>query len=232
MKLVRLNKAFTPYDNIFKYVETLDDNVNAIVIALDSLIHKDKSEFVQHYKESALRLTEKGYSDLYKPNVIALYTLLEAAVRDLITALFKEYKTTLDKVKEVQKIKISVIEFETLTEHERYDYLYSEYERDVVKGEKYGVSRFKKLLDPLGINIIVEDENEKVILELAQIRNCIIHRNAIVDKKLLTECPWLKSDYKIGDEIIIMQKHFKRYIHSVIVFSSDLEEAVREYITS
>jgi hypothetical protein len=60
---------------------------------------------------------------------------------------------------------------------------------------------------------IVDDDVRKDMLELSEMRNVIVHRGSLADRKLLQACPWLPLKPK--DKIVIDHATCNRYVKAV-----------------
>jgi hypothetical protein len=155
---------------------------------------------------------ENGFPFLYNQASLMLYSHLEGAIKRFVTEFFK-INGAIETINELSKIKITISEFLKLDETERLEYLFQQYEKTVTIGLQYGVTRFETLLKPIGFAGKVDLGIQKVIFELSQVRNNIIHRGGFADKHLINSCPWLK--YKIGDAVKITQAQYEKY-HAVV----------------
>jgi len=58
------------------------------------------------------------------------------------------------------------------------------------------------------------------IFILQQVRNCIVHNDAVVDKKFQNNCNWL--GYKIGERITITKEDYLAYEFSVLTYIQEV----------
>lgn len=77
---------------------------------------------------------------------------------------------------------------------------------NAVKGlrQKHGVDSFEPVLDHFALSGEVDQDTKKTIWEINHIRNVIVHRRSIADRRLVEACPWL--GVKIGEAIVISHK--------------------------
>jgi len=92
----------------------------------------------------------------------------------------------------VQKLKVKLGDYILLSKAEQAHYLVELLEQDLASSLKQGVSRFENLLNPFSLGGPLPDGCAKTLFELQQVRNVVAHRNGIVDRRLKSECPWLK----------------------------------------
>ena len=173
--------------------------------------HKKKLEETERIAGIAKKEIDAGFPFLYTQSAIMLYSYLEGAIKRLIITFLKN--NNISKIKEVANIKIIFSEFIGLDEGEKYDYIFSQYEKSITMGIQYGINRFESLLSPIGLNGKVNPSLSKNIFELSQLRNNILHRGGTVDKYLKSNCPWLK--YELGETIRITNEQYEKYYSSI-----------------
>lgn len=227
----KIFKGLNPFDTISRYVNETDINSIVMMTAIDELKKNTLMTDNSILQQSINSITANQFNYLYKPMVISLYTILEATIKDLIITLFAIETELVEKIDAVRNVKVSVIEYNNLKDdYERYLYVYEEYEKKIFTSEahKYGVGRFEALLKPLNLSGQVPQPVEKQILELAQVRNCLVHRAGIVDRGLLKSCDWLKQSYKLGEEIIINTQVYMNYTIAVRDYTAILTKRITE----
>lgn len=126
------------------------------------------------------------------------------------------------------RIKITLAEFEILENDERMRLLINELERSLRSQFKDGVSRFEAILSVFGFSGAVDDDTRKNIYEMFHIRNIIVHRASIADRKFVRACPWL--GYSIGDSVKVSHEDWGRYLAAVADYSACLIERVNSYL--
>jgi len=79
----------------------------------------------------------------------------------------------------------------------------------IVTSLKLGVGRFETIVESVGLYGKIDRIVRKVFLELSQVRNLVVHKSSVVDKKFLDICPWFKS--KTGQPLILTAYDFGLY---------------------
>lgn len=164
--------------------------------------------------------TDEGMPFLHNQLTISLYSILEGSIKQLIILFFTK-KEDLYEIDELRKINVGFIQYHSMDETEKYEYLFSEYEKKIASGTNYGLERFEKLLKPIGLKGKgdISSAINICILELAQIRNSLLHRGGKVDRMFLEKCPWLKKDgFKIGQTIKIDSEKYHFYSKGAEVY--------------
>lgn len=220
--LLRSLENITSIDNLFR--------ANKDALRKSILLHDLYKSLIKDYEMSESRLetlndlkdaadlckieVDKDFAQLNIQHTVMLYAYLEATIKRFVIAVFKTIDTS--KIKEVCSIKIPLIEFQKLDDDEQFDYLFSQYEKEITVGSLYSINRFEKLLTPIGFSGVVDKNASKWIFELSQQRNNILHRGGVADRHLITNCPWLK--YKINQEITVTTKQLEQYSGAIIYY--------------
>ena len=72
-----------------------------------------------------------------------------------------------------------------------------------------GVDSFESLLEHFLLSGAVLAEIKKTIWEISNIRNVIVHRNSVADRRLIKHCAWLNM--QVGDKVVITHEQLERY---------------------
>lgn len=152
--------------------------------------------------------TENGFPFFYGLATVAIWGALEAFIRDLLV-LCLENDTTFLSLEPIAKIRISLSQFELMPDEQRRYYIIDTIERDIQSKFKHGASRFESLLRTFGLGGEIEDGHKRILLELANVRNVLVHRSGIADQRLITTCPWI--GFKMGERVKVNSDMFSRY---------------------
>jgi hypothetical protein len=115
------------------------------------------------------------------------------------------------------KIRIPLGVFESLEKDERMRLIASEYERSEITGRRHGSERCEAALEPLGLSGPVEPDIKKDFHEIHHIRNVLVHRGGIADRRIVEGCPWLCL--KSGDRIAVSHEMQRRYNMAVVNYT-------------
>ena len=80
------------------------------------------------------------------------------------------------------------------------------------------------ILGAFGLHIALEPSNEQLLSELAELRNVILHRGGVIDRRFKNKCPW-RSD-KVGDRVLVSYELMRRYFEVAGDFAVKLIGAV------
>lgn len=120
--------------------------------------------------------------------------------------------STLDACKNdevLYRLKGPLLEFRAASPEEQSEFLAQLLKNAVDAPLKLGIGRFEAVLDPCGLGGGVHDLVRRVLLELSQVRNLVVHRSARVDKRILEHCPWLRA--RAGEELRVSAADFSIY---------------------
>lgn len=174
---------------------------------------------IQRFEENAKfakEQIEKGFPILYGLAIVGLWGALEAFVEDLSVDWIKRHPVVLQN-DAIARIKVPLAEFDSLNSEERRVFLV----REIASiNKKSGISGFEDLLGLLGISGSVDRELRRIIFEMHQTRNLIVHRASIADRKFVESCPWLK--YKTGDTISITGRQYSMFRDAAIAYVTNV----------
>lgn len=165
--------------------------------------------FLQQVEETAADERAADFPLLHGTGVILIWGALEAAVRDFLVRWLTVFPDE-RKIPELQKIRVSVGEYDPLSEEERMRYVVGIAEREWSAALKPGAGRFDSLLKPFGLAPDRPAELTTTLLELAATRNVIVHRASVADKKFVDLCPWLNAS--VGQRVNVGSSDFQRFI--------------------
>lgn len=167
------------------------------IVVVIAKVESDDSEDTARRLDSARkeadlaqREVNEGFPLLTAQTVIALWCALEAAIRLFLARWLQHNKDALE-VDAVQKLRVRIGEYEQLKDDDRYFYILDRLEQETSAPLKCGVTRFELLLEPFGLAGAVDEKDRRDLFELNQVRNCLVHRSGIADRRLVESCPWL-----------------------------------------
>jgi hypothetical protein len=151
---------------------------------------------------------QSGFSILHSHSTISLWIIVDAFCEDLAVCWLLNMPETW-KIPELSKLKISLGDYEMLSAEERARHAISELSRSLSLDLKTGVGKFSPILKLFGLEPRIGDNLRRALHELCQVRNVIVHCDGKVDRKLISECPWVT--WQIGERIKISHSIFYWY---------------------
>lgn len=167
-----------------------------------------KFERAQKEAELASTEVEKDFPVLHGFAVVALWSWMEHFVKGFVALWLTHRRDALD-VPAVQKLRVRLGEYLQLQKAEQAQFLVELLEQELASPLKRGASRFESLLQPFGLSFQLPDGCGQTLFELQQIRNAIAHRSGRADRRLRSDCPWLKL--KINQPVLVSRKMLNAY---------------------
>lgn len=139
---------------------------------------------------------------------VRLCTALETTVDGLLLAMLSDKEAWLryPGVASIKALRVDVVRLLNFSRHEQVEYLAREIRQGVAASIKEGVGRYESVLEAVGLSGPVPESVRSAMFELTEVRNVIVHRNAIADRRLKERCPTLKCE--IGRAISIPKIDF------------------------
>jgi hypothetical protein len=208
----------TPFDTFFAHVNRLRDLVGMTIQAtlqtermvplvealadvhqrprLRELLGEDnepqpwEARIADARRSAELAATElsEGFPWLHAYATVAIWAGLEAFVQDLVVTHLRR-DTRLRMEAPFMSVKASVVQYETLSDAERAEFLVSEVARNTGADLKRGVGRFETLLNAVRLGGSIEKTLTDCLFEMSQCRNLIVHRAGLADRRFAENCP-------------------------------------------
>jgi len=154
---------------------------------------------------------DRSFPLLHAQAAVSLWTSLESLIRGFLASWLANEPAARD-AEAVRKIKIPLAEFQDMPTDERWYYIVDLLDAEVQGPLKQGISRFEASLSVFGLGGAVEDDVRKDLFELCNVRNVLIHRRGVADRRLVKACPWLAL--KPGDPVAVTHEALGRYMAS------------------
>lgn len=159
------------------------------------------------------------FPTLHSQAVVSLWGSLETLVLDVAATWILNYPEVLHR-DQWRSLKIRIGEYETLDTEQKASYLASAMDQLTSGPLKAGVGRFEGLLEAIGLKGTVEEDVRRGLFELQQIRNEIVHKRSIADRKFCDACPWLAINP--GDVVLVSNTMYKNYFHISYMYVIEL----------
>jgi hypothetical protein len=167
---------------------------------------------------------ESGHPLLHAQSAVWLWGALELLIRDLLVRWLQNQPDALQR-DPLRRLRVRLGEYESLAREDRPSYLLDLLEQEVAAGLKPGVGRFETLLDIFGLAGAVPDFVRRHLFELSQVRNVLVHRRGIADRRLVEQCPWLQL--QIGDCVVVRNEQMGRYITAAFAYAMTILQRLR-----
>jgi len=150
---------------------------------------------------------EAGFPLLHAHALVGAWGAWEAAIEDTLIAILLKEEDLL-RGEAFSKVRIPLAEFELL-DKEGIRRLIEELNRGQGIGRGQGVEGSETLLNLVGLSGAVDSQIRKTIWEMHHIRNVIVHRRSVADRRLVQACPWL--NLQVGDQVVVSHDAFGSY---------------------
>lgn len=151
---------------------------------------------------------KQGFPLLHAHTLIGAWSAFESAVEDALVGILMNEPDLLQSER-FSKVRIPLAEFEALEKEERIRLLIEEIERRDNLTQRQGVDRFETLLGYVNLSGTVAPDLKKVIWELNHVRNVLVHRSAVVDRRFVQSCPWMML--RVGDKVSVTHEALSKY---------------------
>jgi hypothetical protein len=170
---------------------------------------------------------EDGFPFLFSLAVVRLWSILEALVDDLAVDFLRRPNECKDKDL-IYSLKGPLLEFATAPPERQADFL-TERLKDVVKaGLQPGVGRFEAILDPIGLGGGIDSDVRRVLFEISQVRNVIVHKAGITDQRFIEACSWL--NLKSGAPLKVNAQDFHLYTISSYYYVVEIRYRIHQFL--
>lgn len=134
---------------------------------------------------------KRGFPLLHAQATVTIWSIIETAVDDFSVDWILLHKDIL-LGKRLGKLTVPLHRFVALTEEERVRLVVEKLKQELGLEFSSGIGHFEPLLGFLGFGGGFDDDCRRYLVELGEVRNCIVHRGGMVDRKLMEACPWLE----------------------------------------
>jgi hypothetical protein len=147
-----------------------------------------------------------GFPLLHAHTLVGCWGAFEAAMEDLsIELLINE--PIWRKGEAFSRLKIPLAVYESLEPDERMRLLIQELQKGQGSSRKRGTASFEHVLNQFQLS--VDPGIKQTIWEMLNVRNVIVHRGSVADRRLVDACP--EMELKIGQLVIVTKPDLNRY---------------------
>jgi len=132
---------------------------------------------------------EKDYPYLFALVSVRLWAMAEAAAREVVVGAIKKPSGPPDRSK-LAKLKGPVGPLLGADAETQAD-LVADLLWQAPEGRFRGIGRFDAVLELIGLGGAAPSPIDEVLVELSEIRHCVVHRGGLVDRRFLDACPWI-----------------------------------------
>lgn len=213
------SRSVQTYDALLKHRERISRKEGKELDYKKIEIEKERARKKEEFAKIEL---ESDFPTLHSFFVITLWNSLEYFIHDLCVYSIRTNRSILQN-ENFSKIKITFSEYEMLDEDDRVDYVY-DHLCEAFRN-KPAISKFEDLLSivgykPYGEYGAISSTGKRLLIELQNVRNVLVHKSGIVDRKFVENCPW-KNATK-GEKLSISYSDYFQYNLAVEYYFASL----------
>ena len=182
--------------------------------------HQEAARPLENFaKEEASR----GFSYLHSIAIVRIWSILEVTVDDLVRRLFRT-PDALPAGGVISKMEGPLLPFINASAEDRAELMFVALKQKLTGALKPGVARMEELLEPFGLHGPINDAVRRLLLELGAVRNVLVHRNGITDRRFIVACPWLQC--REGRPLSLSDNHFEMYSFAADWYTLEIHQRV------
>jgi hypothetical protein len=158
--------------------------------------------------EFANKECESGFPLMHAHTVVGCWGAFEAAIEDMLVGVLMNEPEVLRR-EAFARLRIPLAEFELLDKEQRMRLLIGDLGRNSTFGRKQGVDGFEGMLAAVSLDGVIDDDIKKTIWEMHHVRNVIVHRVSLADRRLVKNCSWM--GLRIGDKVVVTHESLGSY---------------------
>ncbi len=150
-------------------------------------------------EEGGLRLTsftddqaKKDYPYLFALVSVRLWAMAEAAARETLVEAIKKPSGPPERSK-LGKVRGPIGQIVGADPNTQMD-LVADALWQSPEGRFRGIERFDAVLELIGLGGSPPSPVNDILLELSEIRHCVVHRGGLMDRRFLEACPWIQMN--------------------------------------
>src|SRR5581483_10173017 len=167
-----------------------------------------------------------GSPYLFSLGTIRLWGILEAEVDDSVAELIRT-REAVRKRPPFEKLTVPFQDYSEAPIEEQSAIVCRALKDSVGAAKKSGVKRFEVLLEPVGLVGPYDKDIQRTVSEMSAFRHVLVHRDGIVDARMLLQCPWLNLTK--GDRIVVDSRKFHRFAQSAEWLLLEYRRRLREF---
>ncbi|MCH7698005.1 MAG: hypothetical protein IH865_03590 [Chloroflexi bacterium] len=191
-----------------------------------AVISEDSEELKEAERQAALaeKEIEKDFPLLHAQALVSSWSALEVYIESLLAAWI-ENEPSARQTDIVQRLKVRLWEYEQMDVRERCLYTVQLLQREVSGPLAAGATAFESQLSLFNLGGSVPDDIRRDLFEAHHLRNVLVHRRGIADRRLVEACPWLGLE--IGQPILLGHQEFGRLSVTLLHYAAVVNDRVR-----
>jgi hypothetical protein len=230
--------ALSPFEALVDYVENLWDVLHLSLDGISMLRARpgaikalaygkeedadtaSKLSWATKIAELAQREVDNGFPIVRAQFVVALWGSMESFLDRFAAQWIINRPETL-KSDPWCNLRVRIGEYEQCDSEQKAQFVVENLEQSLGSHLRQGVNRFETVISALGIvGNPASDDVKRAIFELQQVRNVIVHKQGVADRRTCTTCPWL--NLTTGQRVQITNATCRMYYEGVMAYAVEL----------
>ena len=183
----------------------------------EKAIDEERIKEVKWAADLAESEIKNDFSLLHSHVLTGSWGALEGMIEDLTISCMQHFPSILENPK-ITRVKVPLIEFQAMSEHDRLRFLVTELQRDLGLELKGGATKFESLLALVNLGGSVDKRVRDALFECQNLRNLFAHRGGVADRKFVANCPHL--GYGVGDTVKLGNEDFSRSFFGLLTYGA------------
>ena len=185
---------------------------------------KKKLEEAKKRADFVVKERKNGFPALHAHGVVSICAALDAMTINLCMERMRSRPHILME-KNFKNIKLPVACIHGMDDETRYELILEEVRNSTRSALRRGVDAYESLLEQFGLSGVVERGMRDDIHEMLQVRNVLLHRGGIADRRFVDACP--QFGVVIGDPVRVSADTYYRYGAGALHYVIALVERVK-----
>lgn len=190
-----------------------------VQLDIASIFPNETAETWDELEEHARGEVEDDVPYIHGFATIRLASILETMVSDVCLQLLMDDASVLAG-EQIRKLRGPIADFLRASEFERGEYLLELLSQETKAKLRPGAGRFEPLLQAVGLGGEVTPDGARLLVELTEVRNVLVHRRGLADKRLVDRCPWL--NLQAGEATKVTGWMFARYMSAAKYYTIEI----------
>jgi hypothetical protein len=171
----------------------------------------ETAEFLRHE-------VDEKFPTLIAQATVAAWGQLEAFVEDLAILVVQADPSVLTAERNA-RLKVSLGDLFATPAEERATLVVQTIQREL--GQSRGVNQFENLFERLGLPGQTDKAVCDALFELQQVRNVLVHRGAVADRRFVMGCPQFGA--VVGERLKLGMNRLRLYSSTVLLYGGEVE---------
>lgn len=154
-----------------------------------------------------------GFPLLYGHATVAIWGVLEATIPKMVTYWLCDNPEAISQMGD-HILKIPVQFYVNGSQEAIMGHLVNGILTAAIDGR--GIGKFEALLNKVGLGGGFSDERRRILFELSQVRNLIVHQFSSVDETFVRNCPW--TNLSVGQKLVLKQEDYAAYMAAAVEY--------------